>query len=133
MVIGHCRAGPGQSKARSSPHPSALSRLRLRPFERVSARSVTSKPPPAALGAVLTGRNGPRRARTVANRAVKALTSAARTGPKALWHRSREPAYKYSRLRPLTNTIMPGNGQSCPVGDTHTPRPERVYFLSLLK
>ena len=34
----------------------------------------------AALGAVLTGRNGPGRARTVANRAGTALTGAVRTG-----------------------------------------------------
>ena len=63
----------------SSPHPSALFRPCLRPSERVPARSVPSKPPPAALEAVLTGRNGPGRARTVANRAGTALTGAVRS------------------------------------------------------
>ena len=54
------------TEVRSSPHPSALFRPCLRPSERVPARSVPSKPPPAMLGAVLTGRNGSGRARTVA-------------------------------------------------------------------
>ena len=72
--------------ARSSPHPSALSRPCLRPSERVPARSVPSKPPPGAaapLEAVLTGRNGPGRARMVANRAGTALTCTVRTGRKS--------------------------------------------------
>ena len=45
------------SEARSSPHPSALSRPCLRPSKRVPARSVPSKPPPAApaLGRSQTG------------------------------------------------------------------------------
>ena len=62
-------------KARSSPHPSAL----FRPcYPTVRVRR---------LGAVLTGRNGPRRTRTVANRAGTALTGAVRTGLKdrAAW------------------------------------------------
>ena len=40
------------SKARSSPHPSALFRPCLRSSERVPARSVPSKPPPATGGAL---------------------------------------------------------------------------------
>ena len=63
------------SDARSSPHPSALLRPRLRPSERVPARSVPSKPP---------GFDGPRRARTVASRAGAARTGAVRTGRKTL-------------------------------------------------
>ena len=73
-------SGSAESKARSSPHPSALFRPCLRPSERVPARSVPSKQPPAALKAVWTGRNGPGRARTVAIRVGTALTGTVRTG-----------------------------------------------------
>ena len=52
----------------------------LRPSERVLARSVSSKPPPAPLEAVLTVRNGPQRARTATNRAGTTPTGAVRTG-----------------------------------------------------
>ena len=65
-------------KARSSLHPSALFRSCDRP-ERLPARFVRSKPPPAPLEAFLTGRKGPGRALTVANRAETALTGAVRT------------------------------------------------------
>ena len=64
-------------KARTSPHQSALFQPCLRPFERVTARSVQSKPPPAAAGGAFDGPGG---ARTVANRAGTALTGAVRTG-----------------------------------------------------
>ena len=80
----HSRASHSSpSQVRSSPHASALFRPCLRPSERVPARSVPSKPHPAALEAVLMGRNGPGRARTVANRTRTALTGATRTGPQA--------------------------------------------------
>ena len=54
----------------------------VRPSERVPVRSVPSKPPPVRrrLEALLTGRNGPERDQTVANRARTALTGAVRTG-----------------------------------------------------
>ena len=97
------------SKARPSPHPSALFQPCLRPSERVPVRSVPSKllsaavsgfdapsaagsgfdapsaafAPPALLGTVLTRHNGPGRARTVTNRAGTALTGAVRTGLKS--------------------------------------------------
>ena len=49
--------------------PALFATVRARP-----PRFVPSKPPPAPLEAVLTGRNGPGRARTVANGAGTALT-----------------------------------------------------------
>ena len=49
------------SEARSSPHPSALFRPCLQPSERVTARSVPSKPPPGAPGG---GFDGTERTRT---------------------------------------------------------------------
>ena len=56
---GQVSGGPDDSKARSSPHPSALLRSCLRLSERVPARTVPSKPPPTApgggAGAALTG------------------------------------------------------------------------------
>ena len=65
------RSDQGQAcEARSSPHPSALHRPCLRPSER----------PAPPLEAGLTGRNGPGRARAVANRTGSALTGAVRTG-----------------------------------------------------
>ena len=71
-----------RGKTRSSPHPSAL-------FGPVCDRPSASRfvlfrenRPQRRLGAVLTGRNGPGHARTVANRAGTALTGAVRTGGK---------------------------------------------------
>ena len=60
----------------------ALFRPCLRPSERAPARSVPSRPPPAAAGGGFDGteRAGPGRAQTVANRAGTALTGAVRTG-----------------------------------------------------
>ena len=68
--------------ARSSPHPSALFRPCLRPSERIPTRPGPSSQNrlQAPLEEVLTERNGPGRARTVANRAGTALTGAVRTG-----------------------------------------------------
>ena len=71
---------PVTTETRSSPHPSALFRPCLRPFERVPARSVSSKRLQRRLAAVLSGQNGPGRTRTVTNRAGTALTGAMRTG-----------------------------------------------------
>ena len=87
---------PGiNSQARSSPHPSALFRPCLRPSERVPAYQ-------NRLQQVLSGRNGPGRARTVANRAGTALTVAVRTGLQL--DSFRQSAQ--SRRRPPSGTVL---------------------------
>ena len=106
LAIKACRAGPPSvPDARSSQHPAALFRPCLRPSERVPARSVSSKPPPAALGAGLTGRNGPGRARTIAIRAGAALTGAVRT---ALGDPPRLSPHKppTCRQRPVSSSLL---------------------------
>ena len=67
-------------EARPSPHPSALLRPCMRPSERVRPAQSCQNHFQRHLEAVLTARNGPGRARTVANRAGTALTGAVRTG-----------------------------------------------------
>ena len=86
---------------------------RLRPSEGAPARSVQSKPPPAALGAVLTGRNGPGRARTVANRAGTALTGAVRTGPNMTPRDVRDPTRTAIMTVETRGRPGPGAGLTC--------------------
>ena len=54
------------------------------------------------LEVVLTGRNGPRRARTVVNRAGTALTGAVRTGYQCLCGEAQAPGYEWAAIREKT-------------------------------
>ena len=104
--------GPGvvgtMSQARSSPHPSAL-------FRPCCDRPSASPPvpcrqrAPAATDAVLTGRNGPGRAWTVANRAGIGLTDAVRTGLQGGGHETMQVFLDSPRIVSAPSD-PPGNG-----------------------
>ena len=82
--------------------PAPFATARARPG---SFRPVKPPPaPPAPLEAVLTGRNGPGRARTVANRAGTALTGAVRTGH----HTDAATSHQKQPAAPTTARLLAG-------------------------
>ena len=78
------------ARARSSPHPSALFRLCLRPAERTPARSVPSKPPPGAAGCSF---DGTERARTRSDGRKQSRNSADRCGEDRASGRAPKPGH----------------------------------------